>query len=165
MKTTKENKNKKRTSTSKSTPSKKVNKSDQEKEFPGYPLYSPEEDIMNKNQRVDLNLDETDSAEHMNDEYSKKTRRARTEDPIISNTSEVTKEDLEALGPKDLSLDMGDDENLLKHRVHPVDFAAQDLDIPEEDNKTIEDGGTGDEENNFYSLGGDAHENLEEDQS
>jgi len=161
MKTTKENKNKKRQS-----PVKQVRKSDQEKEFPGYPPYSPEEDIMNKNQRVDLNLDETDSIDHINDEYSKKTvRAAQTEDPIVSNASEVTKEDLEALGPKDLSLDMGDDENVLKHRVYPVDFTAQDLDIPEENNATIEDGGTGDEENNFYSLGGDAHENLEEDQS
>jgi len=44
--------------------------------------------------------------------------------------SDVTNEDLEALGPKDLSMDMGDDEKLLKNRVWPVDMAGEDLDIP-----------------------------------
>jgi hypothetical protein len=75
------------------------------------------------------------------------------------NESDVTKEDLEALGPKDLSLDMGDDENLLKNRVWPVDMAGSDLDIPgselDDDNESI---GAEDEENNSYSIGGDRNE-------
>lgn len=77
--------------------------------------------------------------------------------------SDVTEEDLEALGPKDLSMDMGDDERLLKHRVWPVDMAGSDLDVPgtELDDKA-EEIGSEDEENNPYSLGGDGHEdNLE----
>ncbi|MDN3656122.1 hypothetical protein QWZ08_10825 [Ferruginibacter paludis] len=43
---------------------------------------------------------------------------------------------------------------------------AQDLDIPgtELDNE-MENIGEEDEENNYYSLGGDNHENLEEDQA
>jgi len=79
------------------------------------------------------------------------------------NESDVTAEDLQALGPKDLSMDMGEDEQLLKNRVWPVDMAGSDLDIPgaelDDANEAI---GSEDEENNSYSLGGDAHEdNME----
>jgi hypothetical protein len=77
--------------------------------------------------------------------------------------SDVTDDDLEALGPKDLSMDMGEDEQLLKNRVWPVDMAGSDLDVPgaelDDENEAI---GSEDEENNPYSLGGDAHEdNME----
>lgn len=79
------------------------------------------------------------------------------------NESDVTQEDLQALGPKDLSLDMGEDEELLKNRVWPVDMAGKDLDIPgseeasDNTEETLED-----EENDFYSLGGDRLEdNME----
>jgi hypothetical protein len=79
------------------------------------------------------------------------------------NESDVTKEDLEALGPKDLSMDMGEDEAVLKNRVWPVDMAGEDLDVPgselDDQNEAI---GSEDEENNSYSLGGDSKEdNLE----
>ncbi|HEX8039547.1 MAG TPA: hypothetical protein VF490_10360 [Chryseosolibacter sp.] len=79
------------------------------------------------------------------------------------NESDVTEEDLQALGPKDLSMDMGEDEKLLKNRVWPVDMAGGDLDVPgtelDDANEAI---GSEDEENNPYSLGGDRHEdNLE----
>lgn len=73
----------------------------------------------------------------------------------LAKEAELTKEDLEALGPKDLSMDMGEDEEL-KHRPHKVDFDGKDLDIPGrnmDDNQ--EDIGSEDEENNLYSLGGD----------
>lgn len=80
-----------------------------------------------------------------------------------ANESDVTEEDLQALGPKDLSMDMGEDEQLLKNRVWPVDMTGGDLDVPgselDDENEAI---GSEDEENNSYSLGGDAHEdNLE----
>jgi hypothetical protein len=81
----------------------------------------------------------------------------------IGNESDVTPEDLEALGPKDLSMDMGEDEELLKNRVWPVDMAGKDLDVPgaELDDET-EAIGSEDEENNSYSLGGDRLEdNME----
>lgn len=81
------------------------------------------------------------------------------------NESDVTAEDLEALGPKDLSLDMGEDEELLKHRVWPVDMSGKDLDVPGSEgagdslNQAI---GPADEENDYYSLGGDEKEdNME----
>ena len=84
-------------------------------------------------------------------------------DFATGNESDVTTEDLEALGPKDLSMDMGDDEKLLKNRVWPVDMAGEDLDIPgaelDDKNEAI---GAEDEENNAYSIGGDRHEdNME----
>ena len=81
------------------------------------------------------------------------------------NESDVTAEDLQALGPKDLSMDMGEDEQLLKNRVWPVDMAGKDLDVPgSEDAGRVEDQGIGpaDEENDFYSLGGDRHEDQME---
>jgi hypothetical protein len=79
------------------------------------------------------------------------------------NESDVTEEDLQALGPKDLSMDMGEDEQLLKNRVWPVDMAGQDLDVPgselDDENEAI---GSEDEENNTYSLGGDnVEDNME----
>lgn len=81
------------------------------------------------------------------------------------NESDVTAEDLQALGPKDLSMDMGEDEELLKNRVWPVDMAGKDLDVPgsEGSGDTSDEAiGPEDEENDFYSLGGDRHEdNLE----
>lgn len=68
---------------------------------------------------------------------------------------DVTDEDLEALGPKDLSMDMGDDE-LLRRRKRPVDFAGSELDVPgSELDDADEATGNEDEENNSYSLGGD----------
>ena len=80
-----------------------------------------------------------------------------------SSDSDVTDEDLQALGPKDLSMDMGEDEQLLKNRVWPVDMSGGDLDVPgselDDANEAI---GSEDEENNSYSIGGDGHEdNLE----
>jgi hypothetical protein len=81
---------------------------------------------------------------------------------IPGNEPDVTREDLEALGPKDLSLDMGDDEDL-KHRVYPLDFAGEDLDVPgAELDDASERIGSEDEENNPYSIGGDNHDKLSE---
>lgn len=128
------------------------------KKLPGE--YPPSEDIMNPvndAERVHVDLDNLSlsratSAEAVNDSSRP-----------LTGESDLTEEDKEALGPKDLSLDMGDDEQL-KHRKWPVDFTARDLDIPgselDDRNEII---GSEDEENNSYSLGGDDKENLEED--
>lgn len=77
------------------------------------------------------------------------------EEDNLTPEGNLTQEDFEALGPNDLSMDMGDDEDL-KHRVYPVDFTGQDLDIPgTELDDASEDLGSEDEENNHYSIGGD----------
>lgn len=76
--------------------------------------------------------------------------------------ADITTEDLEALGPRDLSMDGGDDEDL-KHRTHPVDFSGDDLDVPgSEADDEAESIGSEDEENNSYSLGGDRHEDAQD---
>lgn len=72
--------------------------------------------------------------------------------------AKLTEEDRIALGFPNLSDDEGDDD-LLRQRSHPVDFAGDDLDIPgtelDDEQENI---GEEDEENNAYSLGGERHE-------
>jgi hypothetical protein len=92
--------------------------------------------------------------EENNDKRDKKKDYLKSPEELAKE-AEVTKEDLEALGPKDLSMDMGEDEEL-KHRSHKVDFDGKDLDIPGRNmDDDQEDIGSEDEENNLYSLGGD----------
>ncbi len=134
--------------------------------------YSPKEDIMNQNdksERVHVDLDNLSLSRATSDELledSEKRPLSRTAPKHSGKSSkkesDLTKEDYEALGPKDLSMDGGDDEQL-KHRRWPVDFAARDLDIPgSELDDDSEKRGSEDEENNSYSLGGENHEDLEE---
>jgi hypothetical protein len=74
---------------------------------------------------------------------------------------EITADDKRALGPKGLSMDGGDDEELLR-RKRKVDFAGEDLDIPgSELDDAQEEIGSEDEENNLYSLGSEDNEELE----
>ena len=139
-------------------------------DFPGYPKYPAKDDIMNRAKRVDGNLTgETlqDMRHPPKGEVIKViTPQETSEVKQGKSESDLTKEDLEALGPKDLSLDMGDDEIQLKHRITPVDFSGKDLDIPgSELDDASESIGSEDEENNGYSLGGDSKEGLEEDQA
>jgi hypothetical protein len=79
------------------------------------------------------------------------------------NPSDLTREDREALGSrnKNLRSDGGDDE-FLEDRKRPVDFAAEDLDIPgEELDDAQERRGSEDEENNHYSLGSGHNEDTD----
>jgi hypothetical protein len=138
-------------------------------DLPGY--YAPEDDIMIRAKRVEGNLDD----EVLNVEHNRPARMVAAEEVsavegvedklIPNNESDLTSEDREALGPKDLSLDMNDDEQL-KHRTTPVDFTGKDLDIPgaelDDEREAV---GSEDEENNSYSIGGDNHEDLEEPRS
>jgi len=71
---------------------------------------------------------------------------------------DLTSEDMQALGPKNLSMDGGADEELLR-RKQSVDFAGEGLDIPgRELDDAQERRGSEDEENNHYSLGSDQNE-------
>lgn len=54
--------------------------------------------------------------------------------------------------------------NVLRRKSLDDDFAEKDLDVPgSELDDDMEEIGSEDEENNYYSLGGDAHNDLEED--
>lgn len=126
------------------------------KTFPGYPLYTSSEDIIRDSKRVPLDGD--GNAILMEEEIL-----ADASNATATNDSDLTEDDLQALGPVDLSLDMGEDEELLKQRTEPVDFTGAGLDIPgSELDDASEEVGSEDEENNSYSIGGDAKDNLEE---
>jgi hypothetical protein len=138
--------------------------------------YPPEEDIMNRLNRVERvgvdpdNLSRNPGANNnvTEDESADDELAEPTTFPPATNTkkgtseSDLTKEDYEALGPQDLSMDGGDDEQL-KHRVWPVDFAARDLDVPGADAERRDSLAQADEENDHYSLGGDEKDWLEDD--
>lgn len=140
----------------------KQGKDKSKEQFPGYPKYPGKEDITVQNNRMSIN------DEGLTARPEKLASKLDQEENLIvpssrKRESDITKEDLEALGPLDLSLDMGEDEDLLKHRPHPVDFAGDDLDIPgAELDDEREATGNEDEENNPYSLGSDKHEDLDE---
>lgn len=71
----------------------------------------------------------------------------------LAKEAKVTKDDLQALGPKDanLSHDGGDDEQLIE-RKRKVDFSGDKLDVPgSELDDEPERIGSEDEENNLYS--------------
>ena len=129
---------------------------------PNEPLTTNPNDIMEAPGSYDIEDPEPDAAREMEWPVPK---NLKSEEDLVSdefttgNESDVTAEDLEALGPKDLSMDMGDDERILKNRVWPVDMTGKDLDIPgtelDDSGEMI---GAEDEENNSYSLGGDRHE-------
>jgi hypothetical protein len=92
--------------------------------------------------------------------YVEETKNLKSAEELAKE-AKLTKEDKEALGPKDLSLDGGDDEQLLD-RVDPVDFDGTGLDIPGRNlDDDQEDRGNEDEENNHYSLGSDDNDQLE----
>ena len=131
-----------------------------DEKFPGYPKYPAQEDIMNRADRVEMGMDGETEEEPLDPSKVKTVRKTATGK---HNESDVTKDDLQALGDTELESDEGDDE-LLKKRVYPVDFSGEDLDIPGvDDDDASERVGSEDEENNSYSLGGDDHEDLEED--
>ena len=137
-------------------------------EFPKYPLYGNEDDIMSRSERVETNLDDRISpvtdTRLANDEIDEQENKNQESFDQVVPVDEftVTAEDLEVLGSDDLNADDGDDEQL-KHRTAPVDFAATDLDVPgSELDDAAEEVGSEDEENNSYSIGGDNHDDLEE---
>lgn len=74
---------------------------------------------------------------------------------------EITKDDIDALGKKGLSMDGGDD-RLLEKREKEIDFAGADLDVPgrgttnNANTKNLKD-----EENTLYGQGAESKEGLE----
>lgn len=163
----------KKVAAKKSKPKKQAANKNTTQEFPGYPPYPASEDITRNSKRIDADIEDLSLSKAVTPKLKKpvaKKLKRKTADDLVDeslkkSSNDLTKEDYEALGPKDLSLDMGDDEGL-KHRASPIDFSAKDMDIPgSELDDDLEAIGSEDEENNAYSLGGDNHENLEEDQS
>jgi hypothetical protein len=147
-----------------------------DQDLPGYPHYPESEDILNteenKTERVPVDVENISRSLNVNSTIQnagapKSMKAEKSVDPeaevelVPGNEADVTAEDLAALGEEGLSLDDGDDE-LLRNRPNPLIVGDSGLDVPgAELDDTSEILGNEDEENNYYSLGGDNHENLE----
>ena len=102
----------------------KITDENEQVEFPGYPLYPPEDDIYYRDEKV--------SDADFEVPVKKKRRNGNSE----------------SMNEKDFKDDM----------------SGSDLDVPgAELDDQQEEIGSEDEENNYYSLGGDNHEDLESD--
>eukprot|EP01030_Chromulinospumella_sphaerica_P012183 gene12183-11973_t len=137
-----------------------------EKKYPGYPHYPAREDITRAgNNTGKVRMDPGEKEEKFNDTTDERDGEAA----IVSGTdADVTKEDLELLDYADqdanepqlqrASLDNTDADGDPLNEVSSLksDVSGSDLDVPgaesDDDNEAI---GEEDEENNYYSLGGD----------
>ncbi|MEJ7684136.1 MAG: hypothetical protein WKG06_41045 [Segetibacter sp.] len=159
----------------------KVEESNDEKidqDFPGYPHYPAKEDILNPGndyERVDLDVenltrshnitsDHIKSIEGMpeiEEDFTQVNEEEGDDIEMVPGTeADVTAEDLFILGEKDSDMDMDEDEELRARGWQPR--TGKDLDVPEADLDGDEVKGQEDEENSYYSLGGDEMEKLEE---
>ncbi|HUQ97170.1 MAG TPA: hypothetical protein VM010_05865 [Chitinophagaceae bacterium] len=115
-----------------------------------------------------------------NDDLNKRTAGTDLDDEDLdfsrSTEADVTPEERATL--ENISMPTGDDANLRRAALDTTDFdgeqlnedsfgevlSSTDLDIPDETDETRTSAmGQGDEENKYYSLGGDRHESQEED--
>ena len=145
-----------------------------EEDFPGYPHYPANEDLLNPENndgRLDIDVENlTRTSKLSNLDLSETTPGSDTTLPdspglkddeddigIVSGTeADVTAEDLLLLGEKDQDMDMGEDEDIRNRSGFPLDRTGDDLDVPgSESDDANENIGEEDEENNYYSLGGD----------
>jgi hypothetical protein len=156
-----------------------VERSNDEKtdqDFPGYPHYPAKEDIMDQRtgtHKVDLdveNLASSRNASGVSQRFTPGIERERAKNSMTPQPG---------LGDDDLDLKMGteadvdDDDLVALNSTDPEIGRPQnvsneelenDLDVPGSDMDDInEEIGEEDEENNYYSLGGDRHESQEED--
>ncbi len=148
--------------------SKSGNKKNFKEEFPGYPHYPAQDDIMNSPEEklsIDLEKPENPLVAEPVDEVTPETmlpEKGSEEDiPLVKGTSaDVTKQEVQELGDPNLSMDLQDDDDVLRDRPEEErDMAGEDLVVPgaelDDNNEEI---GSEDEENNLYSLGGDNHD-------
>lgn len=168
---------KKRESTTESARfnSKTTPQNNDKENYPGYPPYPPSEDIFNnKTEKLELN-EEGVILRMKNLPPSPGEPKTLNSEPVETlpgvdegenkpqSEADVTPEEIKFLDTDHLNADGGDDE-LLRNRVTPVDMSGADLDVPGSELDDVEEAiGEEDEENNPYSIGGDRHEDLEED--
>jgi hypothetical protein len=158
-------------------------KAQQEKSFPGYPIYPANEDVTNQNEQVDfVNSRKVNPEEELWEEIPEERDpdipKARNSDDSFDPDSDVSDEELDMLesadqnkdiNRPDLEVDTGldkTDEDGDPLNEYPQGYGATglDLDVPgsaaDDDDEEI---GEEDEENNYYSLGGDKEEGPSED--
>lgn len=158
------------------------NKND-DKKYPGYPHYPADEDITNAENRfekVDVDPDNMGPKGKISLEQRADPLPApRTRETPLDPDTDVTPEDREALSAAFQSRDMEDpdeEEGMLDevdNEGDPLNVLSDDygntgadLDVPgSAKDDAMENIGSEDEENNYYSLGADKEDNLEGDDS
>lgn len=149
-----------------------------DEDFPGYPHYPAKDDILNPDNnegRIDLDVENLTRSNTIGVDHIKEIGGTPEVEPdftqvnddegddinmVPGTDADVTAEDLLLLGPKDGDMDFGEDEELRGRGWVPV--TGKDLDVPDADLDGQDSLGQGDEENSYYSLGGDERENLRE---
>ncbi|MCW3109596.1 MAG: hypothetical protein JWQ09_4102 [Segetibacter sp.] len=149
-----------------------------DQDFPGYPHYPAKDDILNPEnytERLDLDVENLTRSHAITPDHIKNIEGTPEIEPDFTQVTEeegediemapatdadVTAEDLAILGPRDQDMDMDEDEELRARGWQPV--TGKDLDVPDADLDGNEVPGQEDEENSYYSLGGDEKENLRE---
>ena len=148
-----------------------------DQDFPGYPHYAAREDIMDQrtgSHKVDVDMENLASARNstgVSQRFSNTQEAPQNTDRKNQQSSEEGNDDL-AIRPG-TEADVDDDDLEILNSTNdeigtPQNVSNEDLntdlDIPgselDDDNESI---GEEDEENNYYSLGGDRHESQEED--
>ena len=141
-------------------------------DFPGYPSHHPSEDITNQSEQVEIGQSANPTADDeeptIRDSANKTTEDIEadvTEDDIKALSASDQNRDVDDADLEEAKLDMTDEEgDLLNEISSTYSEAGAGLDVPgseaDDNNEAI---GEEDEENNYYSLGGDNHDNLEED--
>ena len=142
------------------------NQENNDEKYPGYPHYPAKEDIANPDNNNGItSMDE-------NNPNGPQARNAGQDDADITrediNNLETTEQNLPTRDDNQLQHagldDTDDDGDPLNEASFENDLSGDDLDMPgaelDDDNEAI---GEEDEENNYYSLGGDRHEDLEND--
>lgn len=145
-------------------------------EFPGYPHYAANEDIMHPANRMEKVSPDPESLTRSGAYVDKKNvdrpvsssmdTAADIDDDLIivpGTEADVTKDDLIILGEQNIDDDdETDEEEAVDSKVH-LGALNTGLDVPGEEQDDLNESlGEEDEENNYYSLGGDRQENLEE---
>ncbi|MEO6915119.1 MAG: hypothetical protein ABI151_05215 [Chitinophagaceae bacterium] len=160
---------------------KKNDPEEQPDNLPGYPHYNPREDILDPDNdvlRVDVDVEKITREKTVNNEdilagapsaVDSGMEKPADVDPeddlgIVAGTdADLTPDDLLALGAIDEDMDMGDDEAMATTGPNYI-AGGDDLDVPGDELDDKDEAiGEEDEENNYYSLGGESKDSLEED--
>jgi hypothetical protein len=160
------------------------NKKDQkDKDFPGYPAYPPSEDITKQGSKVQaeeygtIHTPVRNATGEATEQRADIPAQAINASDSLNPDTDVTPEDVAMLSAAEQNRNMAkpdaeeamldttdEDGDPLNEPQGTYDATGADLDVPgSEADDGNEDIGEEDEENNYYSLGGDNHENLEED--
>jgi hypothetical protein len=151
-------------------------KNNEEDNLPGYPHYPPEEDILKSAEEVPIDIENIARNMNVNTTVSAAgkpgsvIRENESLDETVSSDgldmkleADVTDEDISALGEIGLNIDGGDDD-LLRNRPYNAIAGDTELDIPGAELDDLNElSGSEDEENNYYSLGSDDNDALEND--